>query len=341
MSSPAVKVQSQTSPAVRCSKRKRAAVSYVETDLDDDFLCDAETEEQQAEEDDDGEFGKPHKKRKRTVKPKKQQKPFPFQSLPAELRNIIYSMVLTDSRGAVHLEAKGKSHRRIAKHRNPFRPSTKYHSWRTQAADGPTADQWDRYGDYRLTPALLATCQAVHAEAAPLLYGQRFVAQDGFALAAFLMQLSPARVALLRRVAIRKWVDTRSHTSTNLPAAALLRDAAPGLARFEIQTGLVSRYIHSCGSGYRDRHNAVAPELRLARKVYRDCHPLLYAVMRARGFDAVLDVVRLVEDEWHCLAAGHRGSNTASTAPAENADREILKYKGLYADELRRLMTGH
>ncbi|KAK8091700.1 hypothetical protein PG997_002061 [Apiospora hydei] len=338
MSFTAPMFQIQTSPAVRCSKRKRAAVSYVETDLDDDFLCNAETDEQQEEDNDDGEFGKPHKKRKRAVKPKKQQKPFPFQSLPAELRNIIYSMVLTDSRGAVYLEAKGKSHRRIAKHCSPF---STYHSWCTQAADGPTADQWDRNGDYRLTPALLATSRAVHAEAAPLLYGQRFVAQDGFALAAFLMQLSPSRVALLRRVAIRDWADTRSHTSTNLPAAALLRDAAPGLARFEIQTGLVSRYIRYCGSGYRDRrHNAVAPVLRLARKVYRDCHPLLYAVMRARGFDAVLDVVRLVEDEWDCLAAGYRCSNTALAAPAENAELEIQKFKGLYADELRRLMTG-
>ncbi|KAK8022580.1 hypothetical protein PG993_013347 [Apiospora rasikravindrae] len=331
-----VAAQIQASPAVRASKRKRTAVSYVEADWDDGCCFNAEHEEKEEDYDDDGEFGKPHKKRKCSVKPQKAQKPqkpFPFLSLPPELRNLIYSMVLTDSRGAVYLEAKGKSHRRIAKHCDPF---SRYHSWSVQGADGPAREDWDRYGDYRLTPALLAASKAIYAEAAPMLYGQRFVAQDGFALMAFLMLLSPERVALLRRVAISDWFDTRSHTSTNLPAVALLRDAAPALERFEIQTGLVNRYFSYCS--YRDR-NTVAPVLRLARKIYRDCHPLLYAVMRARGFDAVLEVVRLVEDDWDSLASSYQSRNKVSIT-ADNPNLEVQKYKDLYAEEIRRLMTG-
>lgn len=55
------KMQTQASPSLRCSKRKRAAVSYVEPDLDDDMLLDSEQEEQEDDEDDDGEFGKRQK----------------------------------------------------------------------------------------------------------------------------------------------------------------------------------------------------------------------------------------------------------------------------------------
>ncbi|KAK7909111.1 hypothetical protein PG985_014989 [Apiospora marii] len=294
------------------------------------MLCDSDQEEQEDDEDDDGEFGKRQKKRKRAAQPKKKQgKPFPFQSLPAELRNTIYDMVLTDPRGGVHLEAKSKSHRRIAKHCEPF------YGRRGWTADDPAA-LWDRSGDYRLCAALLATSKAIYAEAAPILYGQRFVASDGFALMAFLMLLSPARMALLRTVALQEWTDTRSHSSTNLPAVALLRDAAPHLEAFEIRTPLVHRF----GGSYFARHRgAPAPVVRLARKIYRDCHPLLYAVMRARGFEAVLDVVRLVDEDWETLAHDSRLMIKVDR-PTGSLDGEVRQFKGLYAKELRKLMTG-
>ncbi|KAK8108934.1 hypothetical protein PG984_014735 [Apiospora sp. TS-2023a] len=329
-------MQTQAPPSLRCSKRRRAAVSYVEPELNDDVLFDSEQEEQEDDEDNDGEFGKRQKKRKRAAPPKKQkqQKPFPFQSLPAELRNTIYAMVLTDPRGGVHLIAKGKSHRRIAKHCDPFTIDHRYSSnplW--IAPDG--AKSWYRSGDYRLSPALLATSKAIYAETAPMLYGQRFIAQDGFALMAFLMLLSPERTALLRRVAMSDWVDTRSHSSTNLPAVALLRETAPHLEAFEIRTEMVNRFLSYCS--YRDR-GPIAPVVRLARKIYRDCHPFLYAVMRARGFEAVLEVVQLVEEDWVSLTNGAQRRHQVEMDPP--ADGEVQRYKGLYAEELRRLMTG-
>lgn len=239
-------------------------------------------------------------------------------------------MALTDPRGGVHLEAKSKSHRRIAKHCAPFGG---YHG--RSAED--VAVSWDTSGDYRLCAALLATSKAIYAEAAPILYGQRFVAWDGFALMAFLMLLSPERMALLRTVAIHDWTDTRSHSSTNLPAIALLRDAAPHLEALQIRTPFVRRfgsYYH-----YHSRHQgALTPVVRLARKVYRDCHPFLYAVMRARGFAAVLGVVRLVEEDWETLADDAR-RNTKGDRPTGSLDAEVQQYKGLYAKELKRLMT--
>ncbi|KAK8076281.1 hypothetical protein PG994_003553 [Apiospora phragmitis] len=271
------------------------------------MLFDIENEEQEGtdmDDDDDGEFGKPHKKRKRTTRPKKQQKPFPFQSLPAELRNTIYALVLTDPRGG---------------------------SLRTETTTATTGSR----------RPCLATCKAIHAEAAPMLYGQRFVARDGFALMAFLMQLSPASVARLRRVALHDWIHTRSRSGVNLPAVALLRDAAPGLERLEILTPLVERFFSYHGY-YRDERRAVAPVVGLARMVYRNCHPLLYAVLQARGgFDAVLDVVGLAGDDWEALAYGRRGPHFGSLMPPmENLDLEVRRYKDLYAEELRRLMMG-
>ncbi|KAK7960686.1 hypothetical protein PG996_011329 [Apiospora saccharicola] len=327
-------MQTQAPPSLRCSKRRRAAVSYVEPDLNDDVLFDSEQQEQGDDENNDDEFGKRQKKRKRAAQPKKQkqQKPFPFQSLPAELRNTIYAMVLTDPRGGVHLIAKSKSHRRIAKHCGPFMIDRPYSSNPLWIA--PDGAKWDYSGDYRLSPALLATSKAIYAETAPMLYGQRFIADDGFALMAFLMLLSPERTALLRRVAMNDWVDTRSHSSTNLPAVALLRETAPHIEAFEIRTEMVNRFLSHC---YRDR-SPIAPVVRLARKIYRDCHPFLYAVMRARGFNAVLEVVQLAEEVWVSLTNGAQRRHQMEMDPP--ADGEVQRYKGLYADELRRLMTG-
>lgn len=59
MSTTKMQTQAPTS-SLRCSKRKRTAVSYAETDLNDDVLFNAEQEEQE-DEDDDAEFGKRQK----------------------------------------------------------------------------------------------------------------------------------------------------------------------------------------------------------------------------------------------------------------------------------------
>ncbi|KAK6852118.1 hypothetical protein PG995_012243 [Apiospora arundinis] len=333
-----------TSPPVRYSKRKRTAVSYIEPDLNDETFMDVDQEEQEEgavdSDEDDGEFGKRQKKRKRVAKPKsqKKQKPFPFQSLPAELRNTIYALALTDPRGGVHLEAKSKAHRRIAKHCAPF---STYERWCSGSHVGPREGKgaWDPNGDYRLSPALVAVSKEIYAEAAPMLYGgQRFVAQDGFALLAFLMGLRPETVARLRRVAVHYWADTRSHSSTNLPAVALLRDAGAGLDRLEIRTPFVGRHLYN-SSYYRPNNKGPTPNrVRLARKIYRDCHPLLYAVMRARGLDAALRVVEPAEADWETLVEEDRSDKTSEMTPQE-CDDAIQRCKDLYVEELRKLMA--
>ncbi|KAK8123701.1 hypothetical protein PG999_003619 [Apiospora kogelbergensis] len=336
-------MSTQTSPVVRSSKRKRTTVSYAETDLIDHVLSEVENGDQEEEDvdtDDDGEFGKRQKKRKRVAKPKpqKKQKPFPFQSLPAELRNTIFALALTDPRGGVHLEAKSRAHRRVARHCDPFWGYSSIYAVSETNNPDPSEllQQWDR-GE--LTPALLATSKAVYAEAAPILYGgQRFVARDGFALMAFLMGLRPETVARLRHVAVHDWADTRSHTSTNLPAVAMLRDASAALERLEIHTPFIGRQIRYPRHIYYNKDRLVTPVIRLARKIYRDCHPLLYAVMRARGLDAAADVVKPAKQEWESLIELDKNNNTSATPPDEKA--EVERLKGLYAEELRRLLAG-
>lgn len=263
------------------------------------------------------------------------QKPFPFQSLPAELRNTIYALVLTDPRGGVHLLAKSKAHRRVAKLCDPFSWYDGRYAVSATNDPNPPERPWGR-GE--LTPALLATSRALYNEAAPILYGQRFVAHDGYALMAFLVGLRPETVARLRRVTMFNCANTRSHSSTNLPAVALLRDAAAGLEHLEILTPFLGRHIRYAGHSPDGKDRLASPVIRLARKIFRDFHPLLYAVMRAQGLHAAVDVVKPADQEWDALVT----YDSISNMPAPYLDHkvEVKRYKGLYTEELRRLMTG-
>lgn len=188
--------------------------------------------------------------------------------------------------------------------------------------------------------SLLATCRAVHDEAAEMLYGQRFRFADNRALLTFLTLLRPATAARLRDVTVADWNSGRTFGSMNVPAMALLGHSGGELRRLRVETELLRARSHH----YWRRDGAGLPiEVLLARKVYRDCYPLLYAVEAKRGLAAVLDVVQLADVNY----IGHLGSysrvgNKQWAKPADmqtmsDADK-IVARRRLFQMELGRLL---
>ncbi|KAI4846688.1 hypothetical protein E4T44_04924 [Aureobasidium sp. EXF-8845] len=156
-----------TSPSTRL--RKRARVSYaeptesdIESDADSGYNSDASVEWGSKEK-------QPKAKRARKEKP---VKPFPFLSLPSELRNRIYSLALEDPDGMV-MDEGWRAHRRVPK-RSQYDSSNKNrypgvenlsHSPRCY----PTS-KWS--SPHTLSPSLLAVSKQIYAEAAAILYSQ-------------------------------------------------------------------------------------------------------------------------------------------------------------------------
>lgn len=209
---------------------------------------------------------KPAQKRK-AAKREPRQKPFPLLSLPPELRNRIYQEALGGPDGIY-----------ICNTRRGFRRSC--------------AGSTDARSFTPPTTNLLATSQAVYAEAAAVMYGQRLRFEDNRVLLTFLSLLRPATAARLRDVAVADWNSGRTFSCMNVPAMALLSHASAGLRRLHVETELLrARYY-----GYWGSHPRAQPlYVLLARKVFRDCYPLLYAIQAQRGLAAVLDVVGLAD----------------------------------------------
>lgn len=184
------------------------------------------------------------------------------------------------------------------------------------------------------TPAahLLATCRAVHDEAVAMLYGQRFRFADNQALLTFLTLLRPPTAARLRDVAVADWNSGRTFTSINVPAMALLSHAGGGLCRLRVETELLrARYHHYWRGGGRPI------QVLLARKVYRDCYPLLYAVGAQRGLAAVLDAVQLADVNYIGPAGNKQWADSASMPTLSDAEK-IATRRRLFQMELGRLL---
>ena len=106
------------------TKRKRAQIYYAEPDLDpiDSAYESGDESALVGVEDEFSNGGIAYGSRKKPTKPKKRakvtvprskkpQKPFPFLALPAELRDYIYELALTDE-GGLALTSKNKGFRR-------------------------------------------------------------------------------------------------------------------------------------------------------------------------------------------------------------------------------------
>ncbi|PVI01466.1 hypothetical protein DM02DRAFT_613634 [Periconia macrospinosa] len=292
-----------TQPAVapmRQSKRKRAAVNYCEEQLSEDDL---ELDDVDFDDDDD-ESTSSHVIKKQKIqapRPLPKRKIFPFLDLPAEIRNQIYKLCLTDPLG-IYLCPTTYAFRRTVQRV----PEAKYRMISSSAPDksGTTSDDTDEGSDsedqdkakdqYKpsqyfqpLVPALLATNKQIYQEGREMLYGNDFYMGDTMTMHAFLVDIGARAASLLKSVFLIHWGEGRGVNKAYNHAAFTALSSATNLEKFVM-------HGHN-GSIYRSRS---APK-HVATQFYRDAFPWLEAVGTAKGkADAAVDLVNFAADSF-------------------------------------------
>ncbi|KAK4695212.1 hypothetical protein P7C71_g2499, partial [Lecanoromycetidae sp. Uapishka_2] len=264
-------------------KRKRAEVSYYESS----------SGESDGEMSEGSDAGPPSKKKPRrnlkvvSNRPLPKKKIFPFMSLPAELKNRIYEIALTDPNG-VFFVSKTKHYRRIVEREiyrmdvSSRRQSINRNRWlnrpsqTSQSSASPSADAEPA----SLVPKILLLNHEIYAQAQPILYASNtYAAEDTMALHAFLANIGTKNRATLSHVVIKGWGYTKAHKALNHPAFTLLADAV-NLRRLHID----------CRVGWS------SGPIGHARQLYRDGFHWLEAFGVAKGqFDAAVGIIE-VED---------------------------------------------
>ena len=206
-------------------------------------------------------------------------------SLPAELRNQIYALALTDP-NYVYLVSKTKRYRRTVQRSLPF--------------DGRSAD-YDKYTDSQfdtaalllslklpappalpaLVPNLLLLNKAIYAETQPILYaGNSFAVEDTTAMHTFLAKIGPKNRADITHLTVKGWGFTKAHKALNHPALTMLVDAVS-----------LKRLYLDCQISWD------AEPKRIAKQLYRDGFLWLEAVGAGKGkFDAGVDMIEIADE---------------------------------------------
>jgi len=188
-----------TSPTTRL--RKRARVSYlevpesdIESDADSGYNSDSSIE-----------WGSHPRKQSKTKRAGKEKpvKPFPFLSLPSELRNKIYSLCLEDPDGMVMGEG-WRAHRRVPKRCQHNRYGADRYAGLNNLCP-PISAQDDVYKPLTLLPSLLATNKQIYAEAAAMLYSQPLHFTCTTALHSFLAPLSNKTASLVHSITLHSY----------------------------------------------------------------------------------------------------------------------------------------
>ncbi|KAH8647236.1 hypothetical protein BX600DRAFT_503400 [Xylariales sp. PMI_506] len=308
----------------RYPKRKRNIVSYADQDISSDEESDQEDQ--------------PARKKSRSAPKSRPQKPFPFMLLPPEIRNKIYEEALFDPEGLYIRSSQGRYRRKAMQCSQSecipqYRSSTLRRMRRCQhilnnntQTEGKDATD---AGKHQLVPALLATCKAIYAEAAQILYSQPITVSDTYALQSFLIEIGPRSVKLLEDLAIAGWCISRSHKAINLPAFALLRDAT-SLRYLYICNPVRSHYYrwHRRHQQLDDNAAKLAQGVHVAGQMYRAMFPFLEALVRARGEDALGEIIRVE------IGTAWSNSRDSDFAPGDRGYQAML-------DEIHRLLGKH
>ncbi|KAF2806456.1 uncharacterized protein BDZ99DRAFT_466028 [Mytilinidion resinicola] len=289
-------------------KRKRAQVNYYEGNDNDLYESDQEVEEFSA-----------NKKSKAKPRPLPKRKIFPFLSLPAELRNIIYEHALVDGNG-VHLISKTEHYRRVVIRSNPSMNAINdpfgrggYHH-RVLYGESNEDENEEPSGRVSFVPSLLAVNRQICTEALPILYSNKFMLEDTTALHSFMADLRPRTRELLEDVTIHGWGYTKAHKALNHPGLTMLSGAV-NLKRLHFQ----------CRIGWGNNIRKVA------RQVYRDGFHWLEAVGVAKGnYDAAVDIISLAE---------FTPQRTVWRTPGEEDAVEQAAKMEVFGDELRKLLS--
>ena len=130
---------------------------------------------------------------------------FPFEKLPPELRNKIYSFALTNADHGIHLGTKRQWDRKKLNWHNVLRiPKAGDRSHRKPGGD---CQVFKPPRPSLLVPNLLALNHQIHTEASAILYGgNTFVLDNERALHAFCTTIGPRNCAALRVLRVLFWL---------------------------------------------------------------------------------------------------------------------------------------
>ena len=188
--------------------------------------------------------------------------------LPAELRNQIYALALTDVNG-IYLASKTRRYRRTVQITTP-KLDRAFARYLKAGSDTLPA----------LVPDILLLNKTIYAETQPILYaGNAFTVDDASAMHAFLATIGPKNRATIKDLTINGWGYSRTHKTLNFPAFTLLVGAV-NLTRLSLDC------VISWGG----------PD-RKAKQLYRDGFHWLEAVGVKKGkFDAAVDMIEVTGD---------------------------------------------
>lgn len=250
-----------------------------------------------------------------STKPLPKHKIFPFTSLPAELRNQIYALALTDPND-IFLISKTNRYRRTVERLPPGwkkLKSSAYHgrdSYYFPRSETPETSA--KMALPTLVPNLLLLNQAIYAETQPILYaGNTFAVEDTMAMHTFLATIGPKNRATISDLTLSGWGHTRAHKALNYPAFTMLAGAV-NLTRLYINCEI-----------------ACDPK-RAAKQLYRDGFRWFEVMGIKKGrFDAVLDVIQIEDRFLSGRSYGRRQDRLKS--PEEKKEE--------FRAELRRLLS--
>ncbi|KAI4728971.1 hypothetical protein E4T49_03200 [Aureobasidium sp. EXF-10728] len=310
--------------------RKRARVSYVETtesdiesDTDSGYNSDASVE-----------WGS---RAKQTKRPRKEKpvRPFPFLSLPNELRNKIYLLALEDPDGMT-LKEGWRAYRRVPQRGQFYSNNTKdryeelanLNFGRCVDSQGPDLQN---QAVCTLVPSLLAVSKQIYAEAAVILYAQPLHFENTTALHSFLAPLSSQTASLIRNITIHAYVTWGRgiRKAMNVSALTLLRSCS-NLQKLRIEAFDDYQHWGSYGRARPSAQEAGKREgSRIAQQVYREAAFWLDTINADKALQ-ILDLKGL-----------QRGTHFHPVRDPEEYNRavEILRLANVaYADELTSLI---
>lgn len=249
------------------------------------------------------------------------RKIFPFNSLPAELKNKIFFIALTDPNGVFFVSGL-KHYRRIVVRETPSESNADGASRRSRAryhagfynAPAPDPPKEPRPPVASLVPNMIVLNRQMYAETQPILYGaNKFAVEDTTALHGFLAGIGAKNCASLDEITIKGWGYSKAHKAMNHPALTLLTNAL-NLKRLHIDTA-----VHWDGPR------------KAARQLYRDGFHWLEALYAAKGVEG-FDIIDLHKENWE--QRWYRYSNPEKEQPPIEESRKEFK------EELKKLVDG-
>ena len=260
------------------------------------------------------------------MKPTKPTKPtepksFPFNKLPAEIKNEIYDLALIDKNG-IHLIFKIQGHRRIVRRDLPnFSNSTSYRHRRVkdqiQATD--SAADIESSASAKLPKFLLNILllnREINAETRSTLYGgNHFIFEDPAAMYTFLATIGPQNRAVLTDLTVKGWNHSRATKMMNYPALTMMADAV------KLQHLHMDCKIH-------DQTNGEGPPA-TALQIYRDGFLFLQNFGFAhKKFDAAIEIIEIAPENF---ISGEFCGRDPDATHAEHMEE--------FREELRKLLT--